>query len=141
MSLLNMNLSNIIYQKLLQTNQKIISKQDIINYTGIYNIDYIIDVPNFFICISIQNKVHDFINDVIQLSHIFNRPSLGIYIHLFKLDKNQENLFRNNNTMMTNFLYITTFSNTKIINKLCKILYSYNIYLYDTNGDCVMIES
>jgi len=135
-----MNISNIIYNQLLLSRQKVYIKNDIINLLNIYSIDYIIDYnynnTTFFICFCINNNVHNFINDVHLLSQIYNKHCICIYINYIKLDNNLLSYINK----YLHFYHIDNINEQKIIKKIAKILYSYNVFYCDNSGDTIMIN-
>ena len=135
-----MNISSILHNNLFLTRRRILYKQEIINLHNIFSIDYLLDLHSYFICFCTQNNIHNFINDANNLSIIYNRQILGIYVGYIKLDKNQESLFNKNNNYNNYFIDIISFNDNKINKKINKILYSHGIYYYDNSGDCIMID-
>lgn len=152
MSLRNIGIifENIVHQQLLKTRHKVYREIDIMQKYGkhITAIDHMIDLSDVSICIqdkfqqnsiSIDKTCH-FIQNVNMLSHIQNKKCIGIYLTKSLLSKPSQDAFISENTKNQNeFIAIYGENPDILIKNLFTYFYHNGVYIYDSDGDCLML--
>ena len=142
---------NNIHKHLKMTIYPVYNEREIMNMYGnhITAIDHMIMLD--YGCLCIQDKyskepinitqTNHFIQTVNTVSQIINVPCIGIYLSRSKLTGLSNNPFVANNHMnMTNFIEINGNTEKELINNLTEYLYSIQVYMYDNQGDCIMLS-
>ena len=152
MSLRNIGMifENVVHRQLLKTRQQVYREVDVIKKFGkhITAIDHMMDLPDVSICIqdkfqknsiSIDKTCH-FIQNVNMVSHILNKKCVGIYLTKSLLSKPSQDAFLNENKKNQNaFIMIYGENQEILIKNLSKYFYQNGVYMYDSEGDCIMI--
>lgn len=141
---------NYVHKELKKTRLSVYTEHEIINTFGnhITAIDHMIVLDNINICIQDKyckdtiniTQVSHFMQTVNTVSQIMNKPCIGIYLSKSKLTGPSNNAFTINNQMNINqFIEINGNTEKELINNLMEYLYSIQIYMYDNDGDCIML--
>jgi hypothetical protein len=86
-------------------------------------------------------KTNNFTQTVNNLSQIINGPCIGIYLsHGKYVGQNNNAFFANNHMNMNNFITIYGNTEKELIDNLAEYLYSIQVYMYDNEGDCIMLS-
>jgi hypothetical protein len=56
------------------------------------------------------------------------------------IGQNNDTFFANNQMIMNNFITIYGNSEKELIDNLTEYLYSMKVYMYDNDGDCIMLS-
>jgi hypothetical protein len=142
---------NCVHTQLKKTNYPVYTEREVINTFGnhITAIDHMIVLHNINICIQDKyckepiniGQVSHFMQTVNTVSQMVNKPCIGIYLSRSKLTKPSNNAFITNNQMSINqFVEINGNIEKELINNLMEYLYSIQIYMYDNDGDCIMLQ-
>ena len=142
---------NNLHKQLKMTKYPVYNQQEIMNMYGnnITGIDNMIVLDYGFLCI--QHKyckeyiniaqTNHFTQTVNTLSQMINAPCIGIYLSRGKyLEQNDNIIFANNQMNMNNFIAIYGNTEKELINNLTEYLYSIQVYMYDNQGDCIMLS-
>ncbi len=142
---------NNVHKQLKKTKYPVYNELEVMNMFGnhITGIDHMIILDNMCICIqdkyckvpiNITNTSH-FTQTVNIISQIINRPCIGIYLSYDKfVGQNNKAFFPNNQMIMNNFIAIYGNTEKNLISNLMEYLYSINIYMYESDGDCIMLS-
>ena len=125
----------------------VLSNKDIKKKYGIdtTSIDYLIETMSINICIKYDNsnpcisKINHFIQCVTNVNTRSKRKCIGIYLSKIQLSKNSLEALTNNNSS-NKFFRINNFNEKSIIYELIELLYSYEIFLYEEDGSCIMLH-
>ena len=140
---------NNVHKQLKKTKYQVYTQIDIMNIYGshITEIDYMIVLE--YGCLCIQDKYSKrsinvaqtthFMQTVNILSQIINSPCIGIYLSYNKLSGQKNNAFVENNHI-NNFIEINAYTEKELINNLTEYLYSIQVFMYDNQGDCIMLS-
>lgn len=143
---------NKIYDTLIKTQLIIYNKNNINQQLGISNciIDYLFLYNNHCICIYdyynnntlSSDNINTYINTINKLSNYLQLKCIGIILLKNKIS-NELNTYImiENKKKLNNFIYFYDANLDKMLNKLTEYLYENNIYLYDEDGDCHMLNS
>jgi len=142
---------NNVHKQLKKIKYPVYTEQEIINMYGnhITAIDHMIVLDNFIVCIQDKyskdpitiDKTNHFMQTVNTVSQIINKPCIGIYLSKSKLTGPSNNAFNNNNQInMNQFIEINGNTEKELINNLMEYLYSIQIYMYENDGDCIMLN-
>jgi len=143
---------NRINSILLLTKKQVLREKDIKQYYGIdiTAVDHLIFTDNYIYCF--QDKwrnskppspdIIHFIKNVNDISKIENKKCIGVYISKMDLSKpSQTAIDRENSNNNNYFVSICDNLQNNIFYKLEKFLYNNKLWLYDTNDDCIMLNS
>jgi hypothetical protein len=141
---------NNVHKELKKLKYPIYTEREIINMCGnhVTAIDHMIILDNFNICIQDKyckdsiniSQTNHFMQTVNTVSQIVNKPCIGIYLSKSKLTKPSNNAFNNNNEInMNKFIEINGSTEKELINNLMEYLYSNQIFMYEPDGDCIML--
>jgi hypothetical protein len=141
---------NNVHKQIKKTKYPVYTEREIINMFGnhITAIDHMITLDNINICIQDKyckdpipiDKTNHFMQTVNTVSQIINKPCIGIYLSHSKLTKPSNYAFMTNNQLNINkFIEINGNSEKELINNLMEYLYSIQIYMYESDGDCIML--
>jgi hypothetical protein len=137
----------LINSYLRRTNLYVLSVKDIKKKYGIdtTSIDHLIETISINICIKYDNsnpcisKINHFIQCVTNVSTRSKKKCIGIYLSKIQLSKNSlEALLKNNYS--NKFFSINHCNEKFIIYELINLLYSYEIFLYEEDGSCIMLH-
>jgi hypothetical protein len=142
---------NNVHEQLKKTNFPVYTEREIINMFGnhITAIDHMIVNDDFFLCIQDKyckdpiniSQTNHFMQTVNSVSQILNKPCIGIYLSKSKLSGPSNNAFMANNQFNINqFIEINGNTEKELIDNLTEYLYSIKIYMYDDDGDCIMLN-
>jgi hypothetical protein len=147
---IGMVFENAVHRQLLKTRRTVYRENDIMRSYGrhITAIDHMLDFDNCTICIqdkfqqsaiSIDKTCH-FIQNVNMLSHIINKKCIGIYLTRSLLSKPSQDAFNFENLKNLNE-FVTIYGQTQgdLIKNLSKYFYQNGIYMYDSDGDTIML--
>ncbi len=142
---------NNVHKQLKMTKFPVYNQKEIINMFGnhITAIDHIIVLD--YGCLCIQYKyykdniniahINNFMQTVNTLSQMINVPCMGIYLsHGKYLGQDNNVIFANNQMNMNNFIVIYGKTEKELIDNLTEYLYSIQVYMYDNQGDCIMLS-
>ena len=113
------------------------------------DIDYLLNVPDYILCIKEKNElrtsslsnIKDFIESTDLLSRKTNRSCIGIYVSCMQLNKESVKLFEDQNyTTCNKYYYIDNKDRTILLQKLVNILYNNNLFMYDEDESCIMLD-
>jgi hypothetical protein len=142
---------NNVHTQLKKTKYQVYTEREVINMFGnhITAIDHMIDLDNVCLCIQDKyckdpitiDKTSHFMQTVNTVSQVINKPCIGIYLSHSKLTGPSNNAFVMNNQMsMNKFIEINGNSEKELINNLMEYLYSIKVYMFDNDGDCIMLS-
>jgi len=148
-SYINENINKILTQTKYQSMNNEQIKQHF--NSSILNIDYLIDRCDYII--AIYNNWRDdlltgdnsnFVQSVEHILNNLNKPILAIYLSKY-INNTSNNNFKNiqyEGRMDYKLKYISIYSNTAelLLKKLKRILYENQIYIYDLDGDVLMLH-
>ena len=133
----------------------IMSQQEFFPIYGTHiDIDYIIRTPTSILTFKLAFKVPsiDFINEdetqkfvqaTLKLSQSTGVKCFGYFIGNVKMSDNAFNIFKKAKQYSNNasFSFCCDSDQTKLNQKIIRMLYSNQLYLYDSGGDCIMIDT
>ena len=135
-----MDLNN-LQNYLLKTGLKVMIKKDItLKYNpNITGIDYLIETDDYLLCFKDEyktsyieySKIASFIQSVKNLEILSKKVSIGIFIGKSSLTGRNKDALETNK----NITYVQD------INVLNNILYNNNIFLYDEDDTCIMLQN
>ena len=142
---------NKIYDTLLKTQLIIYNKNDIKQQFGLTEciIDYIFLYNNHCVCIYdyynnntlSYDNLNLYINTINDLSNYIKLKCIGIILLKNKISNDLDNyIILENNKNINYFIYFNDTNLDKMLNKLIEYLYHNNVYLYDKDGDCYMLN-
>jgi hypothetical protein len=148
-SYINENINKILNQTKYQSMNNEQIKQHF--NSSILNIDYLIDRGDYII--AIYNNWRDdlltgdnsnFVQSVEHILNNLNKPILAIYLSKY-INNTSNNNFKNiqyEGRIDYKLKYISIYSNTTelLLKKLKRILYENQIYIYDLDGDVLMLH-
>lgn len=141
---------NAVHQQLLKTGYRVYREIEIRKQFGQYitAIDHMIIFNNVSVCIQdkFQNskisidKTSHFIQNVNSLSYKLNKKCIGIYLTKSNFSKPSKDAFHNENLINKNEFLILYGKNQEIlIKKLSEYFYKNNAFMYDIDGDTIML--
>ena len=119
--------------------------------SNILNIDYLIDRSDYIIAIynnwrddSLTGDNSNFVKSIEHILNALNKPILAIYLSKY-INNTTNNNFKNikyHDRIDYKLKYISIYSNTTelLLKKLKRILYENQIYIYDLDGDVLMLH-
>lgn len=134
----------------------IMSQQEFFCLYGQYSdIDYIIRTPSSILTFKMAFKVPSidyitedetqrFVQDTLKLSQSSGLKCFGYFIGNVKMSDKAYDVFKKAKQQYSNnvsFSFCCDADQTKLNQKIIKMLYSYQLYLYDRGGDCIMIDT
>lgn len=140
-----------VHEILIQTKLQVLREKDIVRIYGqnLKGIDHIVYHNNCIICIQdktnntsiVLSTVNHFINSVETISYTENKRCIGIYLSKSGLTSPARLSLSDANTRNRNlFLELEDLNLENLKYKLIKLLYSNQIYLYDSD-DCIFMLS
>jgi hypothetical protein len=153
---MNLSTYGLVFEKNLHKQLKM-TKYPVYNQTEIMNVlgNHITAIDNMIVldygCLCIQHKycrdniniaqTNYFTQTVNTVSQLINKPCIGIYLSRDKyLGQDNNLIFANNQMNMNNFIAIYGNTEKELINNLTEYLYSIQVYMYDSDGDCIMLS-
>jgi hypothetical protein len=145
------------FEKNIQKNLKltkldVYSEKDIKTKFGKNNsaVDHMIITDSFIICFQDKwmstkptlSSINHFIQCVSNISRISSKKCYGIYLSNLPLTKDALQAFTAENNI-NNTLYFISFEDKDeelLINKLFNFLYSIEIFIYDDDNSCLMLD-
>ena len=144
---------NLIHDFLLHTRHILLRENDIVKKFGksFYGIDHMILSHDKNLCVVIQDKWIEKPVNIKDLSYFLNTIDLlkkldstifvvGIFISKYGLSNPAIERSINHN-MSSHFYDVANTSILEIKKKLFKVLHSYEIYFYENDGCCVMLNN
>jgi len=140
-----------VHKMLLLTRHQVLSERDIINKFGnhITAIDHMIDLNNVVLCVQDKfqqanisiSQLNHFTHTVNCVSDITNKKCIGIYLSKSGLSKPCIESMSFENSKNKNY-YKSIYSNSEdeLLFRFALYLYDNNLYLYEENGDIVMLD-
>jgi hypothetical protein len=136
---------------LKKTTFNFLEKDQIKEYSGNRNIDidYLINFSDNILCIKDKNEIRtpslsnikDFIESTDLMARNTNRKCIGIYISYMPLNKESVKLFEDQKCKTSNkYYYIDHKNRDYLLKKLIEILYENNIFMYDEDESCIMLD-
>ena len=155
--MLKIRINRIIFEKniydCLELTRNIVYMENYITETFGKNsssINYMLSTPNFNICfhnkwISVKpslTSINHFIQSVNNISRISNKKCYGIFISNMPLTSTCLLALKNENERNENLklIFIQNSNQDIIIKELLLYLYSINIYLYEEDNSCIMLD-
>ena len=145
------------YSNIKNAGIPIINRQEIISLYGnqFTNIDFIIKAPTQLLVIKLAFKVpnidvitedetHKLVDATKHLSDMFNIKCSGYFIGNVKMADKAYDIFKKSKQQFTGQLYFAfccDANQDKLNQKILKMLYSNQLYMYDADGDCIMIDN
>jgi len=140
-----------IHSFLQKTNLDVLSEKEVKKKYGIDTtaIDHLIELDSNILCFQDKyenckpciSKINHFIQCVTNVSTRSNKKCIGIYLSKMPLSENGLEAFNINNISSQNiFISINNSNEELILYDLITLLYSNNIFLYEEDGSCIMID-
>lgn len=142
-----------VHELLLSSNETILREKDVRSQYGINNtcIDHLLISNDICICIqdkfesspSCISKINHFIVCVNNVQEKIQKKCIAIYLSKLKITKNSEESFneQNNKNKPIHFMNICDENLDILEQKLMKVLYDNNIFLYDGGNACIMLNN
>ena len=138
------------YSLLKNSGIPIMSQQEFYYQFGVYpDIDYIIKTSNTILTFKLEFKVKStdyiteedtkkFINCTTNLSKSTGMKCFGYFIGNVKLSDKAYDILKK---VKQNFGFCCDSEQTKLNRKILKMLYNNQVFIYEQNGDCLMIDT
>ena len=157
MSLLEYYKSMEFYSYIKNLGIPVLNKEGIISLYGhqFSDIDFVIKTPTQFLMIKMAFKVphvdlitedetQKLVDTTKSLSVMFDAKCSGYFIGNVKMADKAYDIFKRIKQQSTGQLYFAFCCDSdqnKLNAKIIKMLYSNQLYIYDVDGDCVMIDN
>ena len=142
---------NLVHDLISKTKYPVLREKEIINIFGIlsFGIDHLIILPEYNICIQdkwrdskIQlSNINHFIKSCDKISEAENKKCIGIYLTKLGISKGGLEALEYENIKQKNF-YLSLFDSDMnlLLEKLSNLLYSNQIYFYNSDGSIIMLN-
>lgn len=152
----SIQLSMEFYFNIKNSGIPIMSQQEYSILFGLYpDIDYIIQTPTTILTFKMafkvpsidqitENETQKFVDATLKLSRETKIKCHGYFIGNVKMSDNAYNIFKRYKQTHSDkaiFSFCCDSDQTKLNQKIIRMLYLNCIYLYDQGGDCIMIEA
>lgn len=153
---LSMQLSMEFYSNIKNSGIPIMSQQEYSNLYGLFpDIDFIIQTSTSILTFKMafkvpsldyitENETQKFVDDTLRLSRTTGIKCYGYFIGNVKMSDKAYDILKkakHQYSNITSFSFCCDSDQQKLNNKIIRMLYSNNIYLYDYGGDCIMIDA
>lgn len=136
---------------LQKTNLDFLGSSEIKKSYGSSNldIDYLINVNDMILCIKEKydrvtpylSNIKDFITSVNSISNKTNKECIGIYVSCMPLANESKKILETQNSISNSFYSINDLNRHILLQKLINILYANNIFMYNEDDSCIMINN
>ena len=144
------------YSNIKNSGIPIMSQQDFFNLFGSYpEIDYIIKTPSSILAFKMvfkvpsidqitENETQKFLDSTLKFFKTTGIKCSGYFIGNVKMSDKAYEIFKKYKQQHSNnvtFSFCCDSDQNKLNQKIIRMLYLNNLYLYDSEGDCIMIDA